>query len=103
MEQDTSRLKRPVLPVPDEVERALNERGLAQAYRARPAYQRNDYIAWITGKAGVNAPKAPEADARGAGRRRPLHEHALAPTLAPSAGRSVLWNSSSYHAQFRSW
>ncbi|MBI5178444.1 MAG: YdeI/OmpD-associated family protein [Nitrospinae bacterium] len=27
---------------------ALNKRGLADAYRARPPYQRNDYIGWIT-------------------------------------------------------
>ena len=27
---------------------ALNERGLMNAYRARPPYQQNDYIGWIT-------------------------------------------------------
>jgi hypothetical protein len=41
-------LRRPVAPVPDFVRRALRERGLTAAYRARPPYQRNDYVAWIT-------------------------------------------------------
>lgn len=27
---------------------ALDERGLMQDYRSRPAYQQNDYIGWIT-------------------------------------------------------
>ena len=34
--------------MPDYVREALNKRGLMDAYRARPAYQRNDYIGWIT-------------------------------------------------------
>ena len=34
--------------MPDYVRDALNKRGLMDAYRARPAYQRNDYIGWIT-------------------------------------------------------
>lgn len=34
--------------MPDYVRKALNERGLMDAYRARPDYQRNDYIGWIT-------------------------------------------------------
>ena len=34
--------------MPDFVRDALNKRGLMDAYRARPAYQRNDYIGWIT-------------------------------------------------------
>jgi uncharacterized protein YdeI (YjbR/CyaY-like superfamily) len=33
--------------VPDFVRQALDERGLTEAYEARPAYQRNDYIGWI--------------------------------------------------------
>jgi uncharacterized protein YdeI (YjbR/CyaY-like superfamily) len=33
--------------MPDEVRRAIEERGLMDAYRARPAYQRNDYLGWI--------------------------------------------------------
>ena len=42
-------LQRPRHPIPEFVTRALEERGLAEAYRARPAYQQNDYIGWITG------------------------------------------------------
>ena len=40
-------LTRPINPIPDFVEDALNERGLTDAYHARPAYQQNDYIGWI--------------------------------------------------------
>jgi uncharacterized protein YdeI (YjbR/CyaY-like superfamily) len=40
-------LKRPVQPMPDFVRRALQERGMMDAYRARPAYQQNDYLGWI--------------------------------------------------------
>ena len=43
-----SRLKRPVYPMPDFVEQALVVKGLMGAYRARPAYQQNDYIGWIS-------------------------------------------------------
>lgn len=46
-EKTTSRLKRPIHPMPDDVREALKERGLAEAYDARPPYQRNDYIGWI--------------------------------------------------------
>ena len=35
--------------MPDFVRRALAEHGLEEAYRARPPYQRNDYIGWIAG------------------------------------------------------
>ena len=42
-----SRLTRPLNPMPPEVERALDEAGLMDAYRARPPYQRNDYLGWI--------------------------------------------------------
>ena len=34
--------------MPDYVREALNERGLMDAYHARPPYQQNDYIGWIT-------------------------------------------------------
>lgn len=43
-----SALKRPLHPMPDRVRRALEDRGLIEAYEARPPYQRNDYIGWIT-------------------------------------------------------
>lgn len=40
-------LTRPVQPMPEDVAACLEERGLREAYDARPAYQRNDYLAWI--------------------------------------------------------
>jgi uncharacterized protein YdeI (YjbR/CyaY-like superfamily) len=33
--------------IPDHVREALAERGLMEAYRARPDYQQNDYIGWV--------------------------------------------------------
>jgi uncharacterized protein YdeI (YjbR/CyaY-like superfamily) len=49
MENDKFRnLKRPRYPMPDFVEKALIARDLMEVYRARPAYQQNDYIGWIT-------------------------------------------------------
>ncbi|WP_437998751.1 YdeI/OmpD-associated family protein [Sorangium sp. So ce185] len=47
MSADSSGLKRPRYPMPDFVKTALDERGLMDAYRQRPAYQQNDYIGWI--------------------------------------------------------
>ena len=35
--------------MPDDIAAALNARELRAAYDARPPYQRNDYLAWITG------------------------------------------------------
>jgi len=34
--------------MPEYVREALESRGLMEAYRARPPYQQNDYIGWIT-------------------------------------------------------
>jgi uncharacterized protein YdeI (YjbR/CyaY-like superfamily) len=34
--------------MPDFIRAVLTERGLMEAYRARPDYQQNDYIGWIT-------------------------------------------------------
>jgi len=34
--------------MPDFVREALDEKGLMSAYRARPDYQQNDYLGWIT-------------------------------------------------------
>ncbi len=34
--------------MPDYIRLALTERGLMDAYQARPDYQQNDYIGWIT-------------------------------------------------------
>ncbi len=41
-------LKRPIYPMPAFIEGVLLARGLMDAYRARPDYQQNDYIGWIT-------------------------------------------------------
>ncbi len=35
--------------MPDSVRLALIDHGLEESYMARPPYQRNDYIGWITG------------------------------------------------------
>lgn len=35
-------------PMPDDVAQALDASGLREAYDARPDYQRNDYVGWIT-------------------------------------------------------
>jgi uncharacterized protein YdeI (YjbR/CyaY-like superfamily) len=40
-------LKRPRQRMPAFVRRALDDSGLADAYRSRPPYQRNDYLWWI--------------------------------------------------------
>lgn len=42
-----SDLKRPIQPMPELVKTALREADLRDAYDARPAYQRNDYLWWI--------------------------------------------------------
>ena len=39
---------RPRYPMPEYIREALESRGVMEAYRARPPYQRNDYIGWIT-------------------------------------------------------
>jgi uncharacterized protein YdeI (YjbR/CyaY-like superfamily) len=41
-------VKRPRYPMPEFVRVALRAQGLTQAYQNRPAYQRNDYVGWIT-------------------------------------------------------
>ena len=43
-----STLKRPRYDMPDFIREALTSRGLIDAYLARPDYQQNDYIGWIT-------------------------------------------------------
>jgi len=47
MAEKDSRLKRPRHPMPKFVKRALEERGLMEGYKERPAYQQNDYVGWI--------------------------------------------------------
>ena len=44
---EKGRLKRPLQVMPDDVADTLAAHGLRAAYDARPAYQRNDYLAWI--------------------------------------------------------
>jgi len=39
---------RPRYPMPDFIRDAINKRRLMDAYLARPSYQQNDYIGWIT-------------------------------------------------------
>ena len=47
MKDLSSRLLRPLYPMPDIVKKSLLQRGLMEQYRSRPAYQQNDYIGWI--------------------------------------------------------
>ena len=42
-----SKLQRKRHPMPEFVEKALEESSLMKTYRLRPAYQQNDYIGWI--------------------------------------------------------
>lgn len=44
----SGKLKRPIHPMPDFVLEALRKSKLFDEYEARPPYQRNDYIGWIT-------------------------------------------------------
>jgi len=41
-------MKRAANPMPDFVRDALHTHGLRDRYNARPWYQRNDYLGWIT-------------------------------------------------------
>ena len=40
-------LQRPTQQMPDDVAELLAQHGVCSAYDDRPAYQRNDYLAWI--------------------------------------------------------
>jgi uncharacterized protein (TIGR00369 family) len=46
-DMDASKLTRNIHDIPDYVAVALDVSGLWERYRARPPYQRNDYIGWI--------------------------------------------------------
>jgi uncharacterized protein YdeI (YjbR/CyaY-like superfamily) len=48
MSDGKTTLKRAIVPMPGFVRDALLRAGLTAAYDARPPYQRNDYLAWIT-------------------------------------------------------
>jgi len=41
-------LRRPRHAMPEFIQHALEEHNLVEKYNARPPYQRNDYIGWIT-------------------------------------------------------
>ena len=43
-----STLKRDINPMPKNIRAALIAQGLLKLYNARPAYQRNDYLGWIS-------------------------------------------------------
>lgn len=45
---DRSRLKRPIHQAPGWFTEAIEARGLEAKYHARPAYQQNDYVWWVT-------------------------------------------------------
>lgn len=45
---DSSKLHRSVYPLPDDILAELSKRNLLEAYKARPDYQKNDYIGWIS-------------------------------------------------------
>ena len=69
--RDPSGLRREVVPMPDDVLAELTEEGLLDDYRARPAYQQNDYLGWIdrakrpqTREKGCTAEQRPQGAAR---------------------------------------
>lgn len=41
-------MKRALNPMPEDVRAALVSKGLVASYEARPPYQRNDYLGWIS-------------------------------------------------------
>lgn len=82
------RLTREIHEMPAEVASALESRGLTAAYDARPFYQQNDYIGWIS------RAKRPETRQKrleqmleelAAG----LHADEVEPTAAIATGRAV--------------
>jgi uncharacterized protein YdeI (YjbR/CyaY-like superfamily) len=56
-----STLKRRINPMPKNIRAALNGQGLLKLYNARPAYQRNDYLGWIS-RARLEATKEKRID-----------------------------------------
>lgn len=47
-EEERAGLARQIHPLPDYIDKALILRDLVGAYSARPPYQKNDYVGWIT-------------------------------------------------------
>lgn len=56
-----STVKRARNDMPAYVRDALDEHGLMDAYKARPPYQRNDYLGWI-GRAKLDATRKKRLD-----------------------------------------
>ena len=46
--EEEKRLSHQVYPLPDFIDDALKENKLDRLYNSRPAYQKNDYIGWIS-------------------------------------------------------
>ena len=46
--EKTGTLRRELNAMPDFVRNALQQRGLTAQYNARPPYQQNDYLGWIS-------------------------------------------------------
>lgn len=44
---DYSRLSREIQLMPDYIRESLEKKSLKDAFYSRPAYQQNDYLAWI--------------------------------------------------------
>ncbi len=40
-------VRRPTVPMADDVRRSIEDAGLVADYEERPRYQRNDYLGWI--------------------------------------------------------
>ena len=60
--------------MPKDIAAALKNAGLRADYKARPAYQRNDYIGWINrAKTPGDAYRAPRTNAHRAGTGRYLY------------------------------
>jgi uncharacterized protein YdeI (YjbR/CyaY-like superfamily) len=51
-----STLKRDINPMPKNIRSTLIGQGLLKLYNSRPAYQRNDYLGWIS-RAKLDATK----------------------------------------------
>ena len=48
MKKQNNTLRRALHPMPKALKELLIARSVWDAYRARPPYQRNDYLGWIT-------------------------------------------------------
>jgi uncharacterized protein YdeI (YjbR/CyaY-like superfamily) len=46
--KESKKLSRNIHNLPDYINKKLVEKKLVEKYQSRPAYQRNDYIGWIT-------------------------------------------------------